>query len=275
MNLFEKILYSLQKTMERPTLFGWFHFLCIGMTILLIVVSYKIKDNHSEKQLKIILAIYGITAFVLELLKQLMWSLEYNEVTQIVTWDYQWYSFPFQLCTTPIYVSLIALFLKNNKVRKALLSYLSFITILGGIATIIFPESCFSSDILINIHTMWLHCGSLVVSIYLLMSKEIEININNLLKAIMIFLIFVIIAQFLNIIIYNIGVLNGETFNMFFISPYFISTLPVFDIVQQNTPYIIFILFYIFIISFGGLIIYFSSLYIKKLTNKKELRKRN
>lgn len=39
--------------------------------------------------------------------------------------------------------------------------------------TIMLPESCFTSDILVNIHTMWLHCGSFVVSV---ISKEIEIN---------------------------------------------------------------------------------------------------
>ena len=56
--------------------------------------------------------------------------------------------------------------MKKGKVRDSLLSYMAFITILGSIATIIIPDSCFVSDILINIHTMWLHCGSLVVSIW-------------------------------------------------------------------------------------------------------------
>ena len=40
---------------------------------------------------------------------------------------------------------------------------MSFVTILGSIMTIILPDSCFTADILINIHAMWLHCGSLIV----------------------------------------------------------------------------------------------------------------
>ena len=70
----------------------------------------------------------------------------------------------------------------------------------------------------------------------------------------------------MNIIIYNTGILNGETFNMFYISPYFISTLPVFDIIQQNVPYITYLLIYILAIATGGLIILGISMLIKRVT---------
>ena len=100
------------------------------------------------------------------------------------------------------------LFLKENKIRDALLSYLAYVTILGGGLTILIPTSCFTSDILINIHTMWLHCGSFVVSVYLLMSGRVKLNIQNVKKSLIVFLIFVGIALSLNIGIYNSGILN-------------------------------------------------------------------
>jgi len=254
MNFFEKIIYSLQATMQTPTSFGWFHLVCIFLTLLFIFILYKLKNSYNEKQLKIVLFIYGFIALVLELLKQISWSFNYEN--GIITWDYQWYAFPFQLCTTPIYVSLICLFLKNSKIRKSLLSYIAFTTILGSFMTIIIPTSCFTKDILVNIHTMWLHCGSFVLSIYLVMTKEVKINIKNLISAIIVFLMFVLFAQVLNITIYNSGILNGETFNMFYISPYFISSLPVFDVIQQNVPYIIFLVIYIIIIILGSILVY-------------------
>ena len=259
MNFFEKILYLLQTEMETPKSYGWFHLLWIILVIISIVVLFLLRKKHSEKRLKIVLGVYGIIAFILELLKQLIWSFNYDQITNIVSWDYEWYSAPFQLCTTPIFVSIICLFLKNNKLRKSLLSYMAFITILGSFMTILIPDSCFVSDTLINIHTMWLHCGSFVVSIYLLISKEVEINKENFIRSFITFLIFVLIAQILNISIYNSGILNGETFNMFYISPYFISTLPVFDIIQKSVPFIIYKLIYILVIFIGSLIIYFIS----------------
>lgn len=255
MNIFEKILLFLQGEMKTPTRFGWFHIMWIILALLTIYFLYKRRNKHNEKQLKIVLGTYGIIALVLETLKQLIWSFNYNPTLNIATWDYTWYAFPFQLCTTPIYASLICLFLKQTKFRESLLSYISYITILGSISTILLPDSCFVSDTLINIHTMWLHIGSFVVSIYLFISKEVKINIKSLIKASIVFIIFVLIANYLNLIIYYSGVLNGETFNMFYISPFFISSLPIFDIIQQNVPYIIYLLIYIFGIILGGTVI--------------------
>ena len=269
MNLFEKLLYILQGEMKEPTAFGWFHILWLVLVVITILILYMRRKYHSEKQLKIVLGTYGIIALVLELLKQLIWTFNYDPITNIITWDYQWYAFPFQLCTTPIFVSIICLFLKDGKVRNSLLSYMAYITILGSIATILIPDSCFVSDILVNIHTMWLHLGSFVVSVYLLMSGEVKINIQSLKQSIKVFLIFVTIAGIMNILVYNIGILNGETFNMFYISPYFISTLPVFNVIQENVPYVVYLIIYIWVLILGSLVIYFISYLIRYLSNKK------
>lgn len=268
MNLFEKVLYFLQGTMERPEPFGCFHLLWIVLTIVSIFILYKLRKYYNEKQLKIVLAIYGCIALVLELTKQIIWAFNYDPVTNLITWEYEWYAAPFQLCTTPIFVSLICLFLKKNKLRDSLLSYMAFITIMGGLITIIIPDSCFVETIEVNIHTMWLHCGSFVVSVYLLMSGEVELKKKNLLNAFLTFLVFVLIAEMLNIGIYNSGILNGDTFNMFYISPYFISDLPVFNTLQENLPFILFLLVYISCIFIGSIIIYNCTILVKIIFNK-------
>lgn len=268
MNNFEKILYLLQGEMKEPKAFGWFHCIWLFLLIIAIVILYK-KRKNNEKELKLVLGIYGIIALILEILKQLIWSFNYDQITKVVTWNYEWYSFPFQLCTTPIYISLICLFLKKGKLRTSLLSYMAYVTILGSISTMIMPDSCLVNDILVNIHTMWLHLGSFVVSVYLLMTKEVKLNTNNLKSSTIIFLLFVGIATIMNIVVYNIGILNGETFNMFYISPYFTSTLPVFNIIQPNVPYIIYLLIYIWVIIIGSYIIYNIAKLINKLSGVK------
>ena len=268
MNLFENIIYKLNFEMKTPKPFGWFHLMWIVLVIASIVFLYTIRKKYNEKQLKSVLFIYGVIAFILELLKQIIWSFNYDPVANIVTWDYQWYAAPFQLCTTPIYVCLLCLFLKKGKIRDSLLSYIAFITILGSITTILFPDSCFVSTALVNIHTMWLHCGSLVVSIYLLITKEVEIKWSNLKNAFIVFLIFAGIAMYLNLVIYNLGILNGENFNMFYISPYFTTHLPIYNTIQENTPYLVYLFLYILSIFLGSLIIYLISLGISKLKRK-------
>ena len=93
MNLFYKFLYFLQGEMEEPKPFGWFHLMWLFFVLVAIIFLYKNKKRNSEKQLKLVLGIYGVTALVLEILKQLIWSFNYDTITNIVTWDYQWYSF--------------------------------------------------------------------------------------------------------------------------------------------------------------------------------------
>lgn len=269
MGIFEQILIGLQSEMTEPTTFGWFHLLWIGLTIASIVYFIIKRDKLNEKTLKLVLAIYGITTFILELLKQISWSYNFDPILNVGIWDYEWYAAPFQLCTTPLYVSLICLFLNKSKIRDSLLSYVAYFTILGGIVTILMPDSCFVEDILVNVHTMFLHCGSLVVSIYLLISKEVKINFQSVLNGFKVFIIFVLIALFLNITFYQFGFIGDETFNMFFISPYFISTLPGYSTIQQNVPYIAFLIFYILSIFLGACLIYFVALLIEKISKRK------
>ena len=81
----------------------------------------------------------------------------------------------------------------------------------------------------------------------------------------------------MNIIVYNSGILKDESFNMFYISPYFTSTLPVFDIIQESVPYPLYLITYLCVLITGALIIYFSSLGIKELceTYKNKIVKLN
>ena len=267
MNIFERILYFFQGEMERPIPFGWFHLLCLSIMIITIILLC-INKNRSDKKLNKLLLIYGIIAFILELIKQLIWSFNYDYVTGIVTWDYQWYASAFQLCTTPIYVSLILPFIKNEKTKNSLYSYLAYFTILGSLSVIFLPENCFVRTIEVNIHTMFLHYGSFVISMYLMISNKVKINFRNVFEGFKAFLIFASVALLLDIIVYNSGILNGETFNMFYISPYFISSLPIYDIIQKSVPYIIYLLFYITSVLIGSFIIYIVRLLIRKMLKR-------
>ncbi len=240
--------------MIEPQAWGWFHLLCISLTLFSLVFCWCRRKNHSEKQLKFILAAYTIPTLILEILKQISWSATVTEAG--IVWDYQWYAFPFQLCTTPLIVCLICLFLKKNFLRDSLLSYVAFVTILGSIAVMIIPDDCFVDDILVNIHTTYLHFGSFIVSCYVLITREVKIKLEAFVKAICIFIVMAMTANILNVVIYQSGILHGETFNMFYISPFFISSLPVFNQIQQEVPYVVFLFTYLFGLSCGSLLIY-------------------
>lgn len=253
---FEQFLLFLQAEMKEPQAWGRFHFFTLGIMCCAIAFWYMRRKQHCETQLKCILGAYSIIALTTELLKQLSWTFNYDIATQVVLWDYEWYSFPYQLCSTPMYVCLACFLMKKCKLRDSLLSYVAYITILGSIATIFMPDNCFVSDILVNIHTTHLHYGSFVVSVYLLMSGEVKLERQSLFRGVLTFTIMTVSALVLNELVYWSGILEGETFNMFYISRHFVSELPVFCDIQQVVPYPMFVATYVLALSLGGFIVY-------------------
>lgn len=254
MNVFEKIIYLLQFEVKEPIPYGFFHLTSVSLACVIIFYLYKKKNHYSEKQLKLVLGLYSIPTLILEICKQISWGFTLSE--QGLVWDYMWYAFPLQLCTTPMYVSIVCLFLKKSKLRTSLLSYVSYITIIGSLLTMVVPVSCYTAFALVNVHTTVLHLGGFIVSVYLLMNNEVENTISNLKSAINAFLIFVVFVSILNVFVYHSGLLNDESFNMFYISPYFTSELPVFNMIQENSPYPLFLFSYVFAIMTGACIVF-------------------
>ena len=64
--MIENIIKILQLEMETPKPYGWFHLMWIAISFIMIFILYKLRNRYSEKQLKIVLGIYGIIVFILE-----------------------------------------------------------------------------------------------------------------------------------------------------------------------------------------------------------------
>ena len=94
MNAFEKFVYALQATMERPTTFGWYHFLWLAITIIASTLIIVFRKKISEKGVRWTIFASGLILILLEVLKQLMSCMKVNGAGE-VPWSYQWYLFPF------------------------------------------------------------------------------------------------------------------------------------------------------------------------------------
>ena len=111
MNVFEKIVYFLSIKMERPEIFGAWHFVSLALALALVAfMVWKFKDC-SDKMLRRILFIFWIVIVLFEVYKQVVFSMHSDGVT--AEWSYQWYIFPFQFCSTPIYLLPILVFAKD------------------------------------------------------------------------------------------------------------------------------------------------------------------
>lgn len=257
MSNFEKFIYSLQAEMPRPTWFGWFHLLWLGIMLAECVVIYIFRKKLTKKGVNIILLVTGILLVLFEVYKQVSYSFHYNEGNPY--WKYQWYAFPFQFCSTPMYLMLIAGILKKGKVYDAILSYLATFALIAGIIVMIYPGNVFIKEIGINIQTMYWHSSMVVIGFMLLVTKSIKFDIKTFLKALLVFCIMIAMALAMNIIWHYCG--DEQKFNMFYISPYLKCELVVLDGIYESLPYPVFLLLYILAFSVVALII----VYVAKL----------
>ena len=266
MELLGKLLEILDTDMTTPAMYGWFHLLFFALSVAAGVLLCKFK-KPSDKFVNGLILFTAISSIVLEVYKQVNFTFSYDG--QTITADYQWYAFPFQFCSTPMYVGLLAGILRKGKIRDALCTYLATYALFGGLVVMIYPAQVFISTIGINIQTMICHGSMLTVGIYLLGSQYIKLEHKTVLKAIPVFIGLVALATVMNEIAYVTGLLESETFNMFFISRHCEGTLPVYSIVQGIVPYPWCMIIYVLIFTLAAYVMLLIPMAVKKLIKKK------
>lgn len=233
MDIFAQILRFLDIQMTTPQPYGLFHLLWFGVSIAGAVALCLWHRKHPTNQPKVIL---GITAIVilLELYKQINYSFSYESG---ISFDYQWYIFPFQFCSTPMYAGLLAGLTRKGKLHTAACAYLASYALFAGAAVMFYPTTVFVGTVGINIQTMVCHGSMIFIGIYLLATGYVKAEHKTILKALPLFCVFVAMAVVMNEIAHLSGLLERETFNMFFVSPYCEPHLPVYSLVQESLDF--------------------------------------
>ncbi len=234
MEFLQNVLRVMDWQMKTPRVFGWFHIACFVLTILFTVLLCLRHKGASDEKIRRTVLVTSVLVAVLEIYKQINYSFSY---TDGISFDYQWYSFPWQFCSTPMYVGLLAGFLRKGKLRDALYSYLASFSVFAGLCVMTYPGDVFVGTVGINIQTMICHGSMIVLGVYLIYTGSVKLEHKSVLKAAMVFACTVGIAMVANEIAYLSGLLETETFNMFFISPHCPPSLPVYSTVQRLIPY--------------------------------------
>jgi hypothetical protein len=228
--------------MERPTIYGglmtsWFQYLSLLILGLMLIYLFRTSKKNAfqmDRSLKII-------AFIMigfEIYKQILFTYTNG-------WSFRWYAFPFQFCSTPMYIGLLAAYTKHPIVQQGSYLFLSTYGFFAGLAVMLYPVSVYTTEVGINIQTM-VHHGAMVLMGFLVMLM-FKPTTKTFMYGIAIFLALTFVAIVLNETHAMLS-LSG-TFNMFFINPRFSSEIPVLSIFQPIVPGFIYI--FIFLIGFS------------------------
>ena len=264
-----KILEALgTKTETPPTLFGGFHLAFIGGVVLLVILTAVLLRNLSERAVRIIcLALWGVIV-LFEVYKQVYYT--FTPVGGEIVTQYQWYQFPFQLCSSPHYVLPFVALLPNGKVRDAMISFMIAFSAFGGLVVFIYPGVVFSSTVGLNYQTM-IHHGVQRLAAALLAAKYRErLNIRFFFKGAIVFGGLLSVAMILNWVLpIAFAGCDPTAFSMFYISPtQSYCPLPILEIIFREMPYIVFLAIYVVGFMAAALAIFYAGKGIASLGNK-------
>ncbi len=255
MKFLQNLLRLMDASMETPDLFGWFHLLWLG---IIAVITPVLCRRCKGKERSVILWTTLIVIF-LEIYKQINYSFSYE---QGITFDYQWYAFPFQFCSTPMYIGLLAA-LTRGKLHDSLCAYLATFVLFAGICVMIYPGDVFIGTIGINIQTMVCHGSMIMLGVYLFSTGYVKLAHKTVLKAAPVFAVCVLLAVVMNELAHRTGL--EETFNMFFVSPYWECTLPLYSLIHEAVPFPVNLLIYIVGFTVAAWIVLMLCMGIQKL----------
>ena len=167
-----------------------------------------------------------------------------------------------------MYVGVLAGLIKKGKFHDALCAYLATFAVFAGLCVMIYPGDVFIGTVGINIQTMICHGTMLPIGAYLYATGHVKLEHKSILKAIPVFAVAVVMAVTMNEIAHLSGLLERETFNMFYFSPYCDPSLPIYSNVQGIVPYPWSLIIYIAGFSAAAYIMLLGAMGISKLSRK-------
>ena len=266
----QSFLAFLDSSMETPASFGWFHLLWLALTFLVLIPLLRFPKRQENAHIRRVVLFTAIAVTVLEVYKQINYSFSYEDG---IVFDYQWYAFPWQFCSTPMYIGLLAGIIRKGRIHDSLCAYLATYAIFAGLAVMIYPGNVFVECVGINIQTMICHGSMVVIGVYLYASGHVKLHFKTVLKAMPVFAVCVCIAVGLNEWAHAVGITENHNFNMFYVSPYGECVLPVYSLIHNAVPFPVNLIIYILGFTAAASVILLMAKGIARLGRKQRHRK--
>lgn len=196
--------------METPKAYGTFHlvFFFVGLA-LSVILAYALRNTDSKQNRAVLLSV-GIILLVSELYKQLYYTYVIGQGS------YQWWIFPFQLCSIPMYLCLILPFLKDGKLKNSLYDFMLAFNLMGGFVAFIEPSGLVHDRITLTWHAFIWHMLLVFLGLYIGFSKRAGLKLSDYKRAVAVFAVLCVISFSINLIFFNLS--NGSI-NMFYVGP--------------------------------------------------------
>jgi len=254
-----KILTATAWGMEKPQAWHPFHlcFLLIGLFLCACFgVFIRKKKINAEK---IILTSSGLFLIVTEIYKQLFYTY------YIGGGQYQWWIFPFQLCSVPMYLCVIAPWLKDGPVKRGMYNFLVFYNLFGAFISFLEPSGLCHEYWTLTLHAFIWHMTLIFIGVYLIASKKVGLRFRDYFTSVGVFMGLALIAFGINCALNKV---SNYTINMFFVGPN-ITSLAVFNNIATKCGWFVNTIIYVTCLSVAAFIVFMIVRLLSKLGTKK------
>ena len=220
---------------EVPKAFGSFHWICLFICLISCIFFYLLAKKRTNKKDFIVITVVISLLIASEIYKQVF---HYS-----LSGKYNWGAFPFQLCSVPMYLGIINLFLKEGKIRDAIYRFMAYTGIIGGAVMMIVADHVLGKYGIMNIHTMFWHTSLLSLGIYIIKARGYGKNIlKETISPAIILAIVVVIAVILNFILHEPALKNNVGVSLISLSYYTTNYPLILDSIFKIVPYPIYVL---------------------------------
>ena len=210
LTLLDRFFESVAWTMERPPSYGAFHILYTLISFALCALAAWKLRKVSHKAAGWILFSVGLVLSLSEVFKQFFYYFAMMDNR------YSWGDFPFQLCSVPMYLCLIAPWLKPGKLQRGMYSFMVLYNLLGGAIAFTEPSGLLHDRWFLTCHSLIWHTLLVFIGLFLCFSKRGGNEKQDYKGATGTFLALSAIAFCLNLFVQE-GL--GQHMNMFFVGP--------------------------------------------------------
>lgn len=196
--------------MEKPVAYGAFHLTFFFVGLALSLLGAYLLRNAGERANRAVLLTVGLVLLVSEVYKQLFYTYILGKGT------YQWWIFPFQLCSVPMYFCLFLPFLKEGKLRQCCFDFLLAFNLMGGFLAFIEPSGLVHEYWTLTLHAFSWHMLLVFVGLYLGFSGRAGRKLRDFRNAVVVFILCCAVAFAINLALRQV---SGGAVNMFYVGP--------------------------------------------------------
>ncbi len=166
---------------------------------------------------------------------------------------YDWWFFPFQLCSLPMYLCLLLPFLQEGRFKTSLYTFMQDFNLLGGLAALLVPDGFRHIHWSLTLHGYVWHILLILIGLAIALSGRSDLSRRGFARTIPVFVVCCCIATFINVATPGQG-----RADMFYITPYYPSSQPVFHEIALEIGSIPAALLYLAAVCLGGYLVHLA-----------------